>query len=308
MKPPIAAAVLALVVLAAAAARAAPAPPPPPDDRVVVQAPPSPALWRVTRGAGELWILPAPPALPRGLRWSPLRLQGVLKGATVLITPAGYALDHRARAPRAGAPAPELAARLPASVRDRFGAAVAALGQPAARYARLSPLNAAYRLRDDALDRAGLDPDQPDAAVRRLARAAGVRIAPAASYRVDLGVGEAQLSDAQAAGCVDAAVDDADWARDHADQSARAWALGDVRAWLAQARPAGVARCLDADRAFAALHARVLADSVRAAQAALAKGGRAVMLTSPDLLLRAGGLLDRLRAAGDEVTPPAADR
>ncbi|MBE7218231.1 MAG: TraB/GumN family protein, partial [Caulobacteraceae bacterium] len=258
------------------------------------------------RGAGELWILPAPPALPRDLRWSRRRLEGVLSGARTLVTPSAYRLERVGRSPRA--PALPLSARLPPSVRDRFEAAAAVLGEGPAAFDRLAPLDAAYRLRDDAWRAAGLDADQPDATIRDLARRAGAAVRPAADYRVRLDAAAPALSDRGAAACVDAAVDEADWARAHAADAARAWALGDARAWLAQARPAGVARCLDAAPAFAALRARNLSDVAAAAQAALAGGGRSVLLTSPDLLLREGGLLERLRAAGDSVDPPVTDR
>ena len=291
------------VALAQAAPAAAPAPAPA-GNEVRVTGPPSPALWRVTRGAGELWILPTPPALPRGLRWNRLRLEGALAGAHVLITPSTFALELAGQ-PARGSTAP-LTERLPPSVRARFAAAVAALDEPLQRFDALAPLEAAHRLRDDAWRATGLDAGQPDDTVRDLALAAGAAVRPAASRHVRLDAAAPALSDREAASCVEAAIGEAAFAREHAADAALAWALGDVRAWLAQSRPPAVARCLDATPAFAAVRARELDDVARAAQAALVAGGKSVLLTSPELLLRPGGLLDRLRAAGDRVEGPAA--
>lgn len=295
---------LLAAVLLGASAPVARAAPPSPSPEVVVDAPRGPAVWRAVLGGGELDLLPTPLAAPTGLDWNSRRLELLLAGARVLLTPAAYALDQETTRPRPGAsPPPELDARLPASVRDRLERELARLGASPQAYARLTPLEAAYRLRTDALRAADLDPAEPDAAVKRLARRAGTPLRPVATYRADLGVDQSLLPDAQAALCLDGALDDVEQARAHGD-AARAWALGDVRAWLAQSRPPRTAVCLDAAPAFAALSRRTLDDTAAAARAALARGGRTVVLTSPDLLLRPGGLLDRLRAAGAVVTPP----
>lgn len=298
----------AFLLVAALAAGPATAPGAAPA-QVVVDAPRGPAVWRAVRGGGEVDLLPTPVAAPTGLDWNARRVEGLLSGARALLTPAAYALDHDVARPRRDAPGPpDLDARLPASVRDRLERELARLGVASAAYARLGPLEAAYRLRDDALRAAGLDAAEPDATIERLARRAGTPLRPVAAYRIDLGVDRALSPDAQAALCLDGAMDDVEQARAHGADAARAWALDDVRAWLAQSRPPRTAACLDTVPAFAALRRRVLDDTAAAALAALSRGGRTVVLTSPDLLLRPGGLLDRLRAAGAAVTaPPGAD-
>lgn len=304
----------AALLLAAALGASAPAvraapPSPPPSSEVVVDAPRGPAIWRVVLGGGELDLLPTPAAVPADLDWNSRRLELLLAGARSLLVPAAYALDHEATRPRPDAPRPpELDARLPASVRDRLERELARLGASPGAYARLGPLEAAYRLRDDALGAEGLDSAEPDRAVKRLAQRAGTPLRPVATYRADLGVDRSLLPDAQAALCLEGALGDVEQARAHGRDAARAWALGDVRAWLAQSRPPRTAACLDAVPTFAALRRRTGDDTVAAALAALARGGRTVVLTSPDLLLRPGGLLDRMRAAGATVTaPPGSD-
>src|ERR1700749_4334708 len=85
----IAALLLAFTVLPV---RAQPAEPPVPDwsqsvETVEVKARPGPAVWHVTRGDSEVWILGTVGAMPKDLDWNKQYLSDLLDGARAIILP-----------------------------------------------------------------------------------------------------------------------------------------------------------------------------------------------------------------------------
>lgn len=290
----------------------APAPPPPPEARpadwpvseLVVSSAPGPVFWRVTRGAGEVWILGVPEVFERGRRWNTRRLRLLLNGARQLLTPAEY--DLRGGTVRTRAPRPPLRERLPPELAVQVDAAARSAGEPPERYADLSAVDVAYRLRGDLLRVAGLTTDQPDRDVRGLAGRRFLTVRAVARY--DTPFAEQAAAEAQGGRCVAGAFSDAAFARTHAPAASRAWAIGDLRTVHENTAEPQVASCLDQAPSFAALSERVQADTAAALGAALERGGRTVAVLTLGTLLKPGGALDRLRAAGAQVTTPEAAR
>src|SRR5215472_6824458 len=54
---------------------------------VEVQAEPGPAVWHLTRGDSEVWILGTVGAMPDGLKWNKDYLAGLLEGARAILMP-----------------------------------------------------------------------------------------------------------------------------------------------------------------------------------------------------------------------------
>ncbi len=285
---------------------AAPAPRPAdwPVEELVVSASPGPVFWRVTRGDGEVWILGVPEVFERGRRWNTRRLRLLLSGARELLTSAQYELQggvsRRRETPR------PLATRLPPELAAEVAAAARSAGEASERYAGLSAVDAAYRLRTDLLRAAGLTTDQPDRDVRGLAGRRFLTVRAVARY--DTPFAEQAAAEAQGSRCVAGALADAAFAREHAVAASRAWAVGDLRTVRDNTVEPQTASCLDQAPSFAALSERVQADTAAALGAALDRGGRTVAMLTLGTLLKRGGALDRLRAAGAQVTTPRAAR
>ena len=71
----------------------APAPDPLPEwaefETVHTEVRPGPAVWHVTRGDSEVWILGTIGALPKNLTWNKEYLSELIDGARVVLRPAG---------------------------------------------------------------------------------------------------------------------------------------------------------------------------------------------------------------------------
>ena len=294
-----------IALLLAAVLQAAPPSPPPADwpvEEVVVSAARGPVFWRVRRGAGEVWILGVPEVFARGQRWDTTRLRRLLAEARELLTPPEYELKGGRRERRRRELT--LAERLPDELARRSAVAVRAAGETPARYDELSLVDAAYRLRSDLYRAAGLTNDQPDRDIRGLAGRRFLTVRPVARYSTPFE--EAEAAEPEGARCVAGALSDAALARDHAVAASRAWAVGDLRTVRENTAEPQAAACLDAAPSFAALAERTQADTAAALGEALDRGGTTVAVLTLGALLKRGGALDRLRAAGAEVTTPDA--
>src|SRR5205814_10497510 len=105
--------------------------------------------------------------------------------------------------------------------------------------------------------------------------------------------------------CLKAALDDVESQAVHAVPAAEAWAIGDLDGVKANYSETRFESCIQSMPSFAALFDRAVRDSAAAANAALRRKGKTVMLVSMGELLRKGGLLDRLRAQGLAIDPPS---
>ena len=120
-------------------------------ETVDVQAPPGPAVWHLTRGNSEVWILGTVGAMPSDLNWNRQYLSDLVSGARVILLPprasvgllegAWFLITNGSKLslPRGQS----LEAGLPEPLRQRFVAARTAIGRDESRYSTDTPIRAA---------------------------------------------------------------------------------------------------------------------------------------------------------------------
>lgn len=278
---------------------------------VVIGRPPGPALWRVRKGDAEVVIVGGLSPLPHLQQWNARRVQAALAGAKVLLMPPSRigAFEGALLALRSGAirlpGAQPLDARLPQPLRARFEAAAREAGQTPDHYAKLRPAAAGAFLVGDFRRAAGLSSAKPGTTLERMAKAQGVpvRTLPGLSLSpfINSLVG---LPDPQQMACLKAAVDEVDQERATARAASQAWADGRLAQVQASWSTALLDGCALPDVKIQALLEDGTAAATRDLQAALRSPGRTVALVDLHFLLRADGLLDRLKADGAEITTP----
>src|ERR1700722_5568031 len=223
-----------LVLLVSLLAAPAQAQTPAPDDRasvetVEVQAEPGPAVWHVTRGDSEVWILGTVGAMPPDLTWNHKYLSDLLDGARAILMPprpsigllegAWFLITNGSKLslPRGQT----LEGGLPESLRKRFIAARTAIGRDEDRYKTDTPIRAAIRLQTDFQDKTKIYGWEPAATIRELASAHHVPISPIAKYElIDTAKAVLNLGLAQQQLCLGQAVDDVDRMSGHAAAAA----------------------------------------------------------------------------------------
>lgn len=282
---------------------------------VEVQAPPGPAVWHLTRGDSEVWILGTVGAMPDGLKWNKQYLAELLDGARAILLPprpsigvfegAWFLITNGGKfsLPRGQSLEPQLAPDL----RARFVALRQKLGEDEGRYRTDTPLRAALRLFQDVGDKLDLTRDEPRDTISRLARTKHVPSAPIARYEVlDAAEDVLKLDLAQQKLCLAQSVEDADRAFNHAIPAAEAWAVGDIKDVKANYGESRVLDCVTAAvHSVADINERNVADYTGAINAALDKPGKTIAVIDIGPLLRRNGVLERLKALSVAVEGPA---
>lgn len=279
----------------------------------VVAKPPGPALWRVTRGASEVVIVGTVSPIAHQQTWDSRRVERALSGARLLLTPARprtgpivlAALLLR-DAPRLKAgDGSTLASRLPPALAARFEADRQVARQPAGKYDKWKPGAAGFILLGDYDKAAGLSRAKPAQTIERMARKAGVKARPMGD--VDLGplIKQAgKLDDNAHQICLQVALGEIERLAPDPRAIGRAWAGGDLRALNRIYQPSAIEPCLSQTSAGPALLAKQIAFATGAVDQALKTPGKTVALIDLSLLLRPGGVLDRIAAQGADVTAP----
>ncbi len=315
-------ALLAPLLLGLMGAGQAPAPaaPPPPDptESAVVQELevvghfPGPPLWTVRRGQGEVVILGGLSPLPHSLEWNSVRLERLMGGADlVLLPPTGrlgpldlvYVLFHQGdlNLPRGQT----LWDRLTPDERRRFDNLRTQAKTEPKRYERMKPAVAGIILTADFEKAAGLASAKPGSTVKRLADAHHIRTRPEGGIPVaDVFRAVVRMNDQEGAVCLNAILDEVDRLASQARPLSEAWAVGDLKTVKAEYLASGVERCLAGQPGLKAFAEKVTRDATASIDAALNRGGKTVAVVDLRLLLRADGVLDRLKAAGADVTVP----
>jgi uncharacterized protein YbaP (TraB family) len=284
-------------------------------ESVTVQARPGPAVWHVSRGNSEVWILPVVGQLPKGLEWNRDYLSDLLDGANAILTrprpnvnvvDIGWFLLTRGSElslPRGQT----LEANLPEDLRARFVAARKAVAIDEDDYRTDTPLRAGVRLLQDMNKRMRMDGGEPNDTINRLARNKRIERRPITRFDVmDAARDVLKLSPQQQQACLSQAVEDVHWALAHADAAGRAWAVGDVKGIKTHFRESQGGNCIMAAVGrIADIDARNVAEFVTAIDAALANPGKTVVIIRVDQLLRKGAVLDRLKASGATIEAPA---
>jgi hypothetical protein len=308
---------LALMVLPA---RAQPEPVRTPEEwteieSVTVKAKPGPAVWRLTRGASEVWILGTVGPLPREMDWNRDAVADLLDGARAVLLPpradfnlvdiAWFLLRHGSELslPRGET----LEGSLPPDLRTRFKAAIAAIGGDAGDYRTDIPIRAATRLNQDFFRKADLGYREPRATVERLASRKRLSTAPVLRFDVMDAVRDLlKLTPEQQRTCLSQAIEDVVWSRVHAEPAARAWAVGDIRNVRDNYSESRLFGCVIAQvERIGDIDARNTAETVAAIDGALNQPGKTVALVALGPLLRKNGVLARLKAKGVVIEAPA---
>jgi len=278
------------------------------EELVVTARLPGPAWWTVSDGDATVYVLGTPSLAPKHMDWDRAVFERRLAGASEVIAPfqdvrvtltgvAGAAFNFLRL--RSGGPFEET---LDGAARARFVAARTRLGQPARRYATRNALAAGLILGGDYRARLGLTNSDPTKLIKLLAARARV---PVRQKSYDLGpLMGAILRTPPAAGraCFDEVLAQVEDGPGVTLAAARAWAQGDVRGALANERT--YERCIAAVPGAQVFDARTKADLAAEIERALKIPGHAIAVVPLRPLLSQGGVLDRLRSKGFEVTTP----
>lgn len=282
---------------------------------VEVEAPPGPAVWHLTRGDSEVWILGTVGGMPDGLKWNKDYLAELLDGARAILMPprpsiglfegAWFLITNGSKfsLPRGQS----LEATLPADIETRFAGLREKLGKDVEHYRTDTPLRAALRIQEDVTDKLDLTRDEPRDTIRRLARDKHVPTAPIAKYEVlDAARDVLKLTPQHQQVCLGQSVEDAEWDLSHATAAAEAWAIGDIKAVKANYGEARLANCvIAAVHSVADISERDVADYTAAINDALSKPGKTIAVIDIGPLLRKNGVLERLEALHVAVEGPA---
>jgi uncharacterized protein YbaP (TraB family) len=284
----------------------------PPDAEIEIIAHlPGPALWRVTTPKSELWIVGLAGPVPKSLNWDTRRVSAALDGARELIIPPGAAinlvdilgllLDPSHRYHYTGGQT--LRGAMSPQMRDRFEAVARDVGQDPAHYDHWRPMVTAIALLSDAQKHDALNAYGPQKALIALARAKNVPARRLTNYSTGellraLNDGSPDAADT----CLALVVDLIPRLPALSEEMGQAWAKGDVNATRAGRAQITSDRCFTATPGIQKLQDKMTEDWAKSLAQTLNKPGKTVLAVDMESLTRAGGLLDRLRAQGLDVT------
>jgi hypothetical protein len=309
------------LLMAAQGALAQEAAAPPTDTSAVVEElviegrPLGPALWKVRRGEAEVVVLGGLAPLPHQLKWTSPRLERALGVADLLLVPPQGrprvtdlpAMTLRVASLRRGL-GQRLEPNLSPALRARFAQTRELIGKGPGRYDRWKPAIAGFMLLADFREHEGLSTGKPATTVQRMARAQRgrrLKIEPMADIHLGAMVkSAASLTPAQHEACLTAALNDIEAEAARARTAAQAWAIGDLARVRANASVDLLDRCLLQLPSLTSLLEQDTAQSVRSIDQALSRPGTTVAIIDLRLLLRANGVLDRLKAKGAEISVP----
>jgi TraB/PrgY/gumN family len=284
-------------------------------ETVTVKGEPGPAVWHLTRGNSEVWVLGMIGALPKGLEWNRQYLSELFDGAHAILMPpranvgladvAWFLIRHGGELslPRGQV----LEDGLPGDLRARFIAARDAVGGDDSDYRTDIPTRAAIRLQQDMMKKTNLSGDEPRDTIRDLANHKDIPIKPVTRFEAMDAIREVlKLTPEQQRVCLSQSVEDVTWALGHADKAGRAWVVGDIRAVKANYGESRFGTCiLTAVRALGDIDARNIADTVAAIDVALNQPGKTIAVVNMGPLLRKGGVLEQLEARHVAIEGPA---
>jgi len=292
-------------------------PPPVMDDLVVTGERPGPGMWRVHRGAAEVWILGSMSPLPKGITWRSNQVEQVLNSTKQVLVQKPFEIgiarilwllitERSVLMVRGGQRLKDV---LPADLHARFAVQRAKYTEDPDKWERFRPLIAAAFLQQAAFHQAGLSTRLDiGAAMRTLAKKHRI---PVEEIKIG-GVGDVMdalktLRPATENICVAASLATIERDLPRLLDRAYAWASGNVERIEKLREPAEVDACraaLDTGVGAAELIARMRRTWLDAVESHLQNGGVTLAVVNMDMLLEPGGLLDELRAKGYEVDAP----
>lgn len=320
---------VAALALAASADAQTPSPPPaqtvelfPTDpgsavvsELLVVARPPGPALWLVEKGDAKLYVLGSAPPLPHQLKWDSPRLDRVMGEASLVLVPPEASVGplqvtkfflsggSGLRQPMFGK---RLEERLPADLRARFVNLREQAQRTAVPYKDWKPGVAGFILMSDFRQAAGISEAKPVSTVERMAKAKGVKVKTMSQYRLGpiLSV-VGKLSEADQLACLRDALAEIEYDGAHNTTIGTDWANGDLASVRARYSASAAQRCVLRAPGGAGLLDQQIVQSTATLNDALARPGVTIAVVDLAVLLPANGVLDRLKAAGAQVTSPA---
>jgi len=284
-------------------------------ESVEVNAKPGPAVWHLTRGNSEVWILGLVGAMPKDMDWNKQYLSELFDGAHAILMPpkanialtdiAWFLIRHGGELslPRGQA----LEEGLPDDLRARFLAARDAVGGDVNDYRTDIPIRAATRLQQDFVKKAGLSPREPRETIVDLASDKRIHSTPVTRFEMMDAIRDIlKLTPPQQRVCLAQAVEDVAWGLAHAAPAARAWAVGDIKTVKANYSESRLVNCISAAvQAIGDINARNSAEYVTAIDAALNQPGKTIVVIGMGSLLRKDGVLERLQAQHIAIEGPA---
>jgi uncharacterized protein YbaP (TraB family) len=283
-------------------------------ETVTVKGVPGPAVWHLTRGNSEVWLLGTAGPLPKGLEWNKQYVSELFDGARAILFPAkadvnlvdvGWFLiwhGGELRLPHGQT----LEDGLGDDLRARFIAARDAVGGDKSDYSTDIPIRAAIRLQQDLVTKTNVEPREPRRTIENLADAKHIHSEPVSHFEAMDAVRDIlKLSAEQQRVCLSQAVDDVSWALAHSEKTARAWAVGDIQGLKANFGESRLYNCVaQAVRAIGDIDARNSAATVTAIDTALNQPGKTIVVIGLGLLLRKGGVLEQLQARHMAIEGP----
>lgn len=284
-------------------------------ETVEVKARPGPAVWHLTRGDSEVWILGLAGPLPENFDWNRDYVAELLTGARAILMPpqadvglvdaAWFLLWHGSELslPRGQTLEPSL----PEPLRSRFIAARTAVGGDLDDYNTDIPIRAAFRLQQNLVKKEKLHYGEPRQTIEKMAKRARIPNAPVLQVSAMDSIRDVlKLNAAQQRACLADAVEDVQWALVHAHQAAQAWAVGDIRGVKANYTQSRLFDCMTAAVGrIADISARGASDYTTAIDKALDRPGKTIAVMNIAQLLRKGGVLERLKAQRVAIEGPA---
>jgi hypothetical protein len=270
-----------------------------------------PAMWTVTRGDAQVIVVGSYSPLPHSLDWdegrldraltgaralyvpraalNPLELAGLLFTSGALKNPGGHSLD--------AVIGPQRAERLRA-------VALTAHADPK-RMQPYKPAVAAILAYQTFIRTVGWSSEKPRTTVERAAHAQHTPVRALAKLGAASLVRRLETMDdpAQLA-CFDGVLDQIEWESAHGVAAARAWAEGRLEDLRRERSQAILDRCILDNTGPRGVIAKGVVDSAASIDEALRSGGKSVALVPIEFITARDGVLDRLKAAGAQITVP----
>jgi uncharacterized protein YbaP (TraB family) len=277
---------------------------------------PGPAMWHITRGNSEVWILGMIGTMPKDVTWNSKPLAETIKGSRAIILGqrpdinlldiSWFLVTHCCSFFRLHDG--KLDDFLPEATRVKLSAMRESVGGDARLYQGDEPLGAANRLGGDYNKKYEKDlrGTNPMPAVLKLANDNKVPQQPIFRFDpIPMGKELFKLTPQQQLPCLEANMQDIERRVVHARPMSEAWATGDIKGVKEHFAEQRIADCLaGAVHAFGAMQQNQVPAFVAAITTALDKPGKTFAVIDMGPLLRKGGVLAQLEAKGLTIEGP----
>jgi uncharacterized protein YbaP (TraB family) len=283
---------------------------PTPDPSLIITARfKGPAIWKLTRGEAQVYILGAMPVMVKRAQWDMGRIERIMSRADLFLTSpkarVGPIAALNLNSARSLKNNQNLEQQLSPALYQRFVARARAHGLDPKTYARARPLYAAYELRDAIYEREAITSSDPEKVLTRLAKSKGVKTRPMSTYSAAAIITKLKaFSIEEQRACVTSILNEIDYSLAHVGPMTAAWGAGDVKTVLAHETDGAVLNCLEGDSATSNMVKKAVDDAVTALNQALIRPGETVVVLPLSVLLAKDGALLRLQAQGVVITTP----